>query len=79
MNNVCTYYMYIVVMCTETVVLSLSLTFPVAQAPYDYSGQPSKFFFNVEVRVLSGLEISLAGIYMCSALTMCIYQSGKIS
>ena len=21
-----------------------------AQAPYDYSGQPNKFFFNVEVR-----------------------------
>jgi hypothetical protein len=30
----------------------------VAQAPYDYGGQPSKFFFNVEVGVANASHIS---------------------
>lgn len=41
------------VMCVNTilkaVVVFYYVWFPAAQAPYDYSGQPNKFFFNVEV------------------------------
>lgn len=40
---------YVVDTVLKAVVVFYSIWFPAAQAPYDYSGQPKKFFFNVEV------------------------------
>ena len=59
----------------KPVVMIISETFPVAQAPYDYCGQPYKFFFNVEVsKIFSTLFFSYFLVFITP-----LYTTAKVT